>query len=389
MKNGYPKVISFCLRLIAMLTSLLGLRAPFWSIPQHTHVAWRYAPNWQRRLLPILVFGMGFWCLPHGVQAQQLTLLKMADSNTVASGQTVTFTLTAGCSSELDNCEGAILVDVLPDYMEIDPNDPLQLPSVTITSAESGNNFVIVPVYDPVLRTITWDFTVVQPENGIPDGESFTLQYTVTIPPGVTPNNTTLQNMATISSDAGVPTTTSEEIEVVANPLWELSKNKVGSRPIYHDEPITYRITVDPTTMIGNVDLTNVVITDILPAGAVFQSASVTPTTNTLPGDPTMEGNTLTWGPLDLSVTDGPYVIDVTVVYPYTNDPMAVNYTLPESMGGMGTPKSNQVSLTAEALGDPINIPVALDDTDDTPLSPPSFGLGLVKTARDGGILPD
>jgi uncharacterized repeat protein (TIGR01451 family)/fimbrial isopeptide formation D2 family protein len=378
MKDGYTTITTFCVRLIALLTSILGLRAPSWLLAQDQPLRWRSAPPWQRRLLPVLVFGMAFWALPQVVQAQQLTLLKSVSDNMVQSGETITFTLSFGCTSETENCTMAELTDVLPDFLEV--VEPL--PCITIESVEDedADPVDICPIYDEDERIITWNFSSILPEMGLPDGTSFEVTYQATVIPGDVPDGAIITNMATITGDGSTDVSSEVDIAVMAEPKWELSKSKVGTRPIYHDEEVTYQIVIDPVSPLGNTNLTDVEVVDVLPVGAEL----VLP----VPAGATYDepSRTLTWNFAELDVTNGPVTLDVTVVFPYTDVMGEPNFT--GTNPGTPAPKTNTVTMNGDIQGEDTNRLPTLMDTDDTPLSPPVFEFGIVKTAENAGNIP-
>ena len=234
-----------------------------------------------------------------------MTLTKVADIATVESGEEVEFTLSIGCTSLLNDCTGAILTDIIPaDAIPVVGS----LVSVLITSGIDGMVYPITPTYDPITNTILWDFTAL-PEGGLPDGTSLQIKYRILVSSGTVPNGATIKNVASLVSNNAGMASDSTETTVEASPQWSLSKT-LRTGPIFHDFNETYRITINNTGgTIGNLNLSNVVVRDTLPAGAVFVSA-------TNGGVYDMMTNVVTWNLGAIPVTTNSTFVELTVVYP-------------------------------------------------------------------------
>ncbi|MBK7343129.1 MAG: hypothetical protein IPJ06_08565 [Saprospiraceae bacterium] len=177
-------------------------------------------------------------------------------------------------------------------------------------------------------------------------------------------NNTVIYSVA--NNDTSMVVTEAE-----AMPIYTLTKS-VLSGPIYHDKDVIYEIELCSGGMIGNLNLENTVITDMLPPGAVFVSAS---------DGGTESGGLVTWNIGDFDVTTMTCISrTVTVRYPFA-DQVNNNTGLT-----MELPKLNQATMTADPIGEPeltLNAAVA------SPLLPPVFMAGNgEKLAEDLGILP-
>ncbi len=315
------------------------------------------------RLSYRLVLFIFTFLIIHASQAQTVQLSKSADSPTAESGTVIQYSLEIGCSSLVGDCEGAILEDTLPEG-----TSPDVLPAIIINSASGP--VAISPTYDANTRKITWDFTSL-PENGLPAGASAVVTFNVNIDAGSIENQTLVRNSAILLSDGNDAPSTAD-VEVTATPQWTASK-QVTSGPIYQDQEVTYQIDLCRDTEIGNLNLTNVTFTDILPAGADFVSATDGGVHDG--GDPGI----VTWNYPELLVTDGCKTVEVVVTYPSSD--MVENNT------GLSTtiPKSNQVSIDATPIGEaPINYTASAD----SPLLPPVFQTGIGKMAADDGTLP-
>ncbi|MFK7935916.1 MAG: hypothetical protein AB8G22_20555, partial [Saprospiraceae bacterium] len=231
----------------------------------------------------------------------------------------------------------------------------------------NGGTSVINPVYDAQQHIVTWDFTTIQPELGLPDGSSGTVEIEVKIAEGVLPDGVSISNRAVIpTSNAGTATGDSNTTISGVSPKWTLTKS-VTSGPIYHDRPVTYEIEVCPDTRLGNLHLTDVTISDVLPLGATFVSAS---------GGGVFDGNQeITWTFMDtFFVSDPCRFYEVVVVYPESD---------PNNQTGLATEitKVNTATLDATAVD---NTPVQLTDTAEDALLPPVFQTGIGKETGNG-----
>lgn len=310
----------------------------------------------------LFLFLLKLW-MPSVVKAQTATLDKAVDVSTAASGENLKYTLTYGCSSLDADCIGAILIDTLPpDVTYVSSNQ-------AIVTGSTGT-FVISPVYDEANHVLTWDFTTISPEGGLPDGASGTVEVIVNIKPGITPNGIRIVNNSILDTDnAGSPIDSAITTVEGVSPQWSITKS-VSSGPIYHDRPVEYGISVCSDSPTGNLHLLpGATVTDILPPGAVFTSASDGGTHDG--GTP----GTVTWTISDTMKVDDPCrIYSIVVEYPAAD----VN-----NQTGLDTPieKINEVTLDAVALG---GEPVTDTATVNNPLLPPVFMIGVRKTTGNG-----
>jgi uncharacterized repeat protein (TIGR01451 family) len=299
----------------------------------------------------------------NSILGQTASFDKAVDLSSASSGQTLTYTMNIGCSSLDANCLGAKLIDQLPSDLLFQSAQ-----AILVTSNVDNMNYPISPTYDSGTNTITWDFTTL-PDGGMPAGFSATVTLVASIPSGSIPSGAIMTNMASVPTDnAGTPTG-SAATTVMASPQWELEK-AVTSGAIYHDRPVTYHIRFCPTSTIGNLNLSGVVLTDMIPPGAVFQSAT---------NGGTESGGVVTWNAGSLSVTGGCFEADVIVTYP-ASDPL--NDT------GLNNPipKDNQVNVT----GTPVGGGTFTDEAHAMdPLLPPSFALNGYKSSANNGQLTE
>lgn len=298
------------------------------------------------------------------ILAQQVTLDKGVDLTSALSGQVLTYGLDFGCSSLTTNCVGAKLIDTLPaDVIFVSASN-------AIVESQSGPK-IIVPVYNATTRTVIWDFTTLS-EGGLPDGSSGTVTIVARIKSGTIFNNTNITNKANIpSSNAGSAKDTATTTITGVSPKWTVTKQVISGN-IYHDRPTQYKISVCSDSPFSNLNLTGATVTDPLPAGAVFVSAT---------NGGTLSGNTVTWTLADtLKVTEPCREMIVTVTYPVTD--------LTNNNTGLTTsiPKLNEATLHATALD---NTPVTKVGSTNQPLLPPVFDVNVKKTSSGLGSMQD
>jgi len=125
--------------------------------------------------------------------------------------------------------------------------------TVTNTGNIELNNIEVTDSLDD-----TWTQTIIKLEPG--ESEEYTFEYIVA---NNTPNNTTMKNIVTAScNELDDPETDEEDILVKTPGLNVIKELAAGQRnPVMPGETVAYTITVSNT---GNIELTNVVVTDSL-----------------------------------------------------------------------------------------------------------------------------
>ncbi len=297
----------------------------------------------------------------YGQLFAQLSIDKVVDIANPQSGQQLTYTIQFGCSDLVAPCVGAVIVDTLPTYLTFDAADPVVVTSI-------GGNIPVYPNYDAGSHTVTWDFTGL-PEGGLPAGFSAVMTMQGTIPAGVVPNGVVLSNKIVLSDNANVTTDTANST-VSASPQWDVSK-VVTTGDIYHDTDVTYRVDVSPLTTIGNLNLSNILIVDTLPPGAVYVSSSPAGTYDA-------GSNTVSWMVTDLDVLGGTQSFFLTVQYPASDPNNNTGLTTP-------IPKTNVAYLEGAPVGGGVYTTTGSVTQD---LLPPYYAVDIVKSAQDLGILP-
>lgn len=198
----------------------------------------------------------------------ELTIIKLADDDTPAVGQTVTYTITvAHSAASTTDAEDIIITDVVPTGLTFVSGSP-SLPAAQVD--ESGDPTIVYTI----------------PSLAEPGSTSFTYQAVVGTPPAVnvtdTLTNTVDMTWTSISGvDANERTgaggvndysaSTSEILTVTGVDL-ALSKDD-GVLSAAPGDTLTYTLTFEN---IGNVDATGVAITDTVPLYTVFDLAGST-----------------------------------------------------------------------------------------------------------------
>ncbi|MFZ4703420.1 MAG: DUF7507 domain-containing protein, partial [Candidatus Methylumidiphilus sp.] len=207
-----------------------------------------------------LIFLLGMLLGPAAFTAPQLQLTLTANVSSVAVGTKFDYTLQYKCASITENCIAATVTDVLPTALSGAAAD------VTLV----GSTHTTAAAYTAATRTAKWTFA-----NPLPAGSTGQLTMTVLFPTGgVTPNGATAINSASMSA-SGATTVTSNPVTVTATAsnAWTIAKTRLsGGTGAALDQQVVYQIQACPNT--SQLNLNTAVLTDTLPVGAVFVSAS-------------------------------------------------------------------------------------------------------------------
>ncbi len=192
--------------------------------------------------------------------SSQLTISMSVNNATPNIGEEVTYTIRYAypsiVGSSYDNC---VISDTLPAnliFTGFDVND-----SNCVTS-QSGS-------------TISFSFATITP------GTTGIVKFKAKVGPAgqyITNGSKTITTNSTISAD-GVSSVTSNDVTVTpkanAASNWSMTKSKTSpSCAPALDHNVTYQITVNSNSAVGGLDIKDVVVTDTIPTGATFVSAS-------------------------------------------------------------------------------------------------------------------
>jgi uncharacterized repeat protein (TIGR01451 family) len=268
-------------------------------------------------------------------------LKKVVSDTAICSGQTFSYTIYFSFPA---GTQSATIWDNVPS--------PLVVHSVSVTSA-CGTPTVTAPP-----PGTGGQVQLVYSSGSIPSGGcSGSMTIVVSFPNGVTCNGTSVRNRvcmtATIQTPSGpgmVEFCTPFVITTAqaSNP-WQIGKQVLNGTWVSGNCPwkvvgdtVTYQICVyknnpAPCGGYGQLNLVNGVVTDVLPAGAQFISASPS-------AGVTVSGNTVTWNVGNLSATQPSNIVCVTlkVYYPPaqfpTNSQITNTATLTGQLGSLQQP---------------------------------------------------
>ena len=258
-----------------------------------------------------LIFALQIFLLP-SIMAQPI-FTKTVDQTTIQSGECVTYTLTYECSLLEGFCMGVTLTDVIPAGFTFDQSTPT--PDMI-----SGTGTGLAG------ETLTWDF------GDVSAGTVIEISVALCADPGVYGSTTTITNTAIATYDGGFMLSDDVDVTVTSAPQWTLNKAKT-SGPIYHNDPVNYSLTISGPGIGGTQNLDNVTVSDVLPPGAMFISAS---------NGGTESMGVITWnlGTLDVTSIPPALVLTYVVKYPAT-DPL-------NNTGSGAINKTNTVTLTGD-----------------------------------------
>jgi len=179
---------------------------------------------------------------------------KISSASNVETGANFTYILRYVCLSISDSCRGVEIIDPLPAEVEY--------------VGARGSSHTLSTTYNSVTQTVIWDF-----KDPLPAGTAGEVAVTVRFPAGVTGDGVISSNTAQVRIDNGPDSTTFPPVDVsspaTADPVF--SKEVDGESHI--NMPTTYVIGVDNRGT-GKLSIRDVILSDTLPAGANFISAS-------------------------------------------------------------------------------------------------------------------
>ncbi len=269
------------------------------------------------RYIQPLIGGMLFGLMLTGAtvaSASQLGLTLSTEQTSVDSGAHFDNTLRYTCVGD-DVCTDAVITDEIPAELS-GSDDDVQV---------VGNAHTDSTAYDTNTRIATWNLiSALQP------GSTGEVQLGVRFPQGSTPNGTVASNQAEISA-TGIGAVQSESVAVTATAAanWTFSKAVLGVSSFAVDETYTYRLYITSASGTGLLNLDGAALTDTLPTGAEFVSAS---------NGGTESGGIVTWSLGDLlsgtQTRSKSFVRYVQVRYPSTDFSVGDTVTNSASLSG-------------------------------------------------------
>ena len=262
---------------------------------------------------------LGVTTLPTYAAAPTLKLAITPDETSYLSGVEQRYVVEFACASTTEDCVDSTVTITLPHTVTPagDPN-PDSAPDGVNATATAGRKVVTPTIKAP---TAGADGLVTYNLGTVAAGSSFQTVLTFTAPRGVTPGGSTVTPVATFTS--GESKETSEAtVTIKSQPTPLLSKTGPVASPKNVD--VTYQITPKYDTNVdglnGKSNMTDVVITDPLPACAKYVSSSASGNTKTNTAA-TVESSydpathTVTWNVGDVNPAFMNIVLSVTVHY--------------------------------------------------------------------------
>ena len=238
--------------------------------------------RWSRGVLALLLSWAGIAAAPALADGPAVAITKSVvnPKTSYAKGDTVTYRLSVVCNSITDPCKTATVTDVLDPRLTYTgfvvthtKNSDGEIGTAPVAVSQSGQTLTFVVGKD--------DAEV----NYFMDGE--TLDILITARVGTIPADGTIPNQASIALPSGTPAD-SETVTIPVTTVqpvndWGLVKTKSSpSGDPAFDGKVTYDIRFTrPGTSSGTLknsagyDIDSFTIADVLPAGAVYDSASI------------------------------------------------------------------------------------------------------------------
>ena len=262
---------------------------------------------------------LGVTTLPTYAAAPTLKLAITPDETSYLSGVEQRYVVEFACASTTEDCVDSTVTITLPHTVTPagDPN-PDSAPDGVNATATAGRKVVTPTIKAP---TAGADGLVTYNLGTVAAGSSFQTVLTFTAPRGVTPGGSTVTPVATFTSGESKETSQAT-VTIKSEPTPLLSKTGPVASPKNVD--VTYQITPKYDTNVdglnGKSNMTDVVITDPLPACAKYVSSSASGNTKTNTAA-TVESSydpathTVTWNVGDVNPAFMNIVLSVTVHY--------------------------------------------------------------------------
>ena len=262
---------------------------------------------------------LGVTTLPTYAAAPTLKLAITPDETSYLSGVEQRYVVEFACASTTEDCVDSTVTITLPHTVTPagDPN-PDSAPDGVNATATAGKKVVTPTIKAP---TAGADGLVTYNLGTVAAGSSFQTVLTFTAPRGVTPGGSTVTPVATFTSGESKETSQAT-VTIKSQPTPLLSKTGPVASPKNVD--VTYQITPKYDTNVdglnGKSNMTDVVITDPLPACAKYVSSSASGNTKTNTAA-TVESSydpathTVTWNVGDVNPAFMNIVLSVTVHY--------------------------------------------------------------------------
>ena len=242
-----------------------------------------------------------------------LTKAIVGNPTQVPSGQQFTNRLSYSAASTTTDFHGVTLVDVLP-------------PELSYISSQ-GTAHTSNITYNAATRTVRVLF--IEP---LPAGSTGQIDLNVKFNAGVTPDGTVATNTATLSATGETPAIAPPVVIRATAADTVIATKSLINPSVPLNQNITYTVAATTSSDVGALKFTNLTMTDLLPVGSVFVSASGG-------GVYDSEAGTVTW-----SVPD---------IVPGTASSQSRTITLlyPSPVFAVGNKVTNGVQVTGTPLG--------------------------------------
>ena len=262
---------------------------------------------------------LGVTTLPTYAAAPTLKLAITPDETSYLSGVEQRYVVEFACASTTEDCLDSVVTITLPHTVTPAGNSNLDsAPDGVNATATAGKKVVTPTIKAP---TAGADGLVTYNLGTVAAGSSFQTVLTFTAPRGVTPGGSTVTPVATFTSGDSKETSQAT-VTIKSEPTPLLSKTGPVATPKNVD--VTYQITPKYDTNVdglnGKSNMTDVVITDPLPACAKYVSSSAsgntkTNTAATVESSYDAATHTVTWNVGDVNPAFMNIVLSVTVHY--------------------------------------------------------------------------
>ncbi|MEY4927809.1 MAG: hypothetical protein RI894_2245, partial [Bacteroidota bacterium] len=295
--------------------------------------------NYFLKSLALVGFLLGVSFATNGQVAFNLT--KTADLSACTPGMSVVYTIQYSCSSLTTACTGATITDALPAQFEF-------VSSLGTTHTNSG-------VYNAGTHTIVFTFLPT-----LPAGSTGQLKVVVKAKTGLPAGSIITTNcpVGALTNIGGTVSSSCANVTInVPAPVNLFTITKVKASPTttpYIGRDVTYDISVcNPANAAqnGGVNLVGAVVTDVLPANAVFVSAT---------SGGTYSSGVVTWslGTLTASNTASCTKVSVTVRYPAP--PFAAGNSVTNTASVSGTSNGSAITIGPATVTHTLLAPVSL-----------------------------
>ncbi|MDO4887746.1 MAG: SdrD B-like domain-containing protein [Actinomycetaceae bacterium] len=260
--------------------------------------------------------------------APTLAVRLTPNMDTVSAGDNVTYTVDWSCASNDVDCENAAVGVEIPRLVYPDGTMITETaPEIVAATNTSG------VVSSPAITRVTTRASgqVAYSLGRVPAGTAGQATITVRVPRGLVPKDSTLTPVVTFSSDGAAPVT--QEVTTAVDGAADLAIFKSGPQvPPVKGAEVTYTLHASYDASlddagnsggqpgIGHVNAQNVVVTDQLPACAVYVSSNVSGNLDAIENTPPAgaydeASHTVTWNLGAVKETFDSY-FTVTVRYP-------------------------------------------------------------------------